>query len=201
MQTPIPPTPSDASPVLPGEPGAAGGPADVPESSGDARKVEQAVIHTPATGTKINEKMLSLSRAGKLPGYKPAAEGFHALAYGWVYDFDLVAAFTPQGSGTSVKFALAVRPKMPWIVAAALLLSVFPGVWVTHSMLSIYFSWYPGELWKTCAWYLPVSILPIPWVWKRAMDRSRVAAEESGLELIERIGAALEARVDFRSVP
>ena len=137
---------------------------------------------------------------GKLLRYKPAAEGFHALAYGWVYDFDLVAAFTPQGSGTSVKLRSRSDPRCRGSLRRQLLLSVFPGVWVTHSMLSVYFSWYPGELAEDLRWYLPVSILPIPWVWKGRWT-GRESPRRSGLELIERIRGRPGGEVDFRSVP
>lgn len=151
--------------------------------------VEQTCILTPLPPAKIEEKLLAMSQRGKLPGFERVPDGFVALAYGWVYDFDLVGAISSSNGSNRIGFSLRVKPKMPWIIAAVLALSVFPGVWITDSMIAIYFDWYPTEFWKTCVWYLPLSILPIPWVWKTAMNRSRTAAEESGRELIERIAA------------
>lgn len=158
--------------------------------------LERATIVTTLSDTKIAEKLLEMSQRGKLPGFEPRSGGFGALAYGWIYDFDLVGTFRDAPSGTRITFELFVKPKMPWIVGALLALSVFPGVWITDSMLSIYFDWYPKEFWKTCVWYLPLSILPIPWVWKTAMNRSRAAAEFSSVELIERIAAQIGGSVE-----
>lgn len=140
-----------------------------------------------------------MSQRGKLPGFAKTPSGFLALAYGWVYDFDLLGTVAGSAGASRIGFSLRVKPKMPWVVAAVLALSVFPGVWITHSMLSIYFDWYPSELWKTCAWYLPLSILPIPWVWKTAMGRSRGEAEVSAHELIEKIAAELGGAITSSS--
>lgn len=163
--------------------------------------VKQAVIHTQAGTAKILEKMRGLSRQGKLPGFEAKGEEFVALAYGWVYDFDFIAKPTAGAGGTVLRFDLQVKRKTPWIVAAMLALSIFPGVWITHSMLAIYFGWYPAELWKTCVWYLPLSIIPIPWVWKTAMERSRTAAEESSRELLERIATELNGKIEYSAAP
>lgn len=137
-----------------------------------------------------------MSQRGKLPGFEAREGGFLALAYGWIYDFDLVGKFAAANGGTRIGFELLVKPKMPWIVAVLLAVSIWPGVWITHSMLSIYFDWYPAEFWKTCVWYLPLSIIPIPWVWKMAMSRSRAEAEISARELIERIAAEVGGAVE-----
>jgi len=136
-----------------------------------------------------------MSQRGKLPGFETKSGGFLALAYGWVYDFDLVGTFAGTSAGTRMGFELLVKRKMPWIVALCLVASVWPGVWITDSMLSIYFDWYPKEFWKTCLWYLPLSIIPIPWVWKTAMNRSRAEAEVSARDLIERIASELGGRI------
>ncbi|MGH7243505.1 MAG: hypothetical protein ACREJD_08830 [Phycisphaerales bacterium] len=157
--------------------------------------MERTSILTPLAAGKISEKLLQMSQRGKLPGFAATPGGFGALAYGWVYDFDLTGTFGGTDGATRIGFALKVKPKMPWIIAVTLALSVFPGVWITDSMLSIYFDWYPKEFWKTCVWYLPMSIIPIPWVWKSAMNRSRAAAEESGRELIGRIAAELGGQI------
>ena len=155
--------------------------------------VGRTTILTPLGEGKIAEKLAAMSQRGKLPGFEARSGGFLALAYGWVYDFDLVAKFgAVEGvGGTRIGFELLVKKKMPWIVAALLVVSVWPGVWITDSMLSIYFDWYPKEFWKTCVWYLPLAIIPIPWVWKTAMNRSRAEAEVSARELIERVATEL----------
>ncbi|MBX3390083.1 MAG: hypothetical protein KF691_11605 [Phycisphaeraceae bacterium] len=161
-----------------------------------ASPVERTFVVTSLSEAKIAEKLLEMSQRGKLPGFEPRSGSFDALAYGWIYDFDLIGKYIAGTDGTRIEFGLVAKSRMPWIVGALLALSVFPGVWITDSMLSIYFDWYPKEFWKTCVWYIPLTILPIPWVWKTAMNRSRAAAEHSSQELIERIAAALGGSVN-----
>lgn len=158
--------------------------------------VERTTIVTQLEGAGITEKLRGMSQRGKLPGFEAREGGFLALAYGWIYDFDLVAKFSGSTGATRIGFELLLKKKMPWVVAILLAVSIWPGVWITHSMLSIYFDWYPAEFWKTCVWYLPLSIIPIPWVWKMAMSRSRAEAEISARELIERIAGELGGAVE-----
>ncbi|MBY0112143.1 MAG: hypothetical protein K2Y21_04935 [Phycisphaerales bacterium] len=141
----------------------------------------------------VVRRMRALSQRGKLPGFEETADGFKALAYGWVFDYDLRYSVQEGANGSTLVPTLELKRKMPAIVIAALLLSIWPGVWITDSMLATYFSWYPREFWKTCAWYLPVTVLPMPWVWKTAMGRSRMLAEESARELAERIEKELKS--------
>lgn len=140
----------------------------------------------------VVRRMRALSQRGKLPGFEETADGFKALAYGWVFDYDLRYRVDEGPGGSTLTPALELKRKMPAIVIAVLLLSIWPGVWITDSMLATYFDWYPREFWKTCLWYLPVTVLPMPWVWKTAMGRSRMLAEESARELAERIAAELK---------
>lgn len=139
----------------------------------------------------VVRRMRALSQRGKLPGFEETSDGFRALAYGWVFDYDLRYRVDEGPGGSTLTPALELKRKMPAIVIAVLLLSIWPGVWITDSMLATYFDWYPREFWKTCAWYLPLTVIPMPWVWKTAMGRSRMLAEESARELSERIGAEL----------
>lgn len=158
--------------------------------------MERTTIVTQLGEHKITEKLRAMSQRGKLPGFEAGQGGFLALAYGWIYDFDLVAKYGGSDGTTRIGFDLLVKKKMPWVVAILLTVSIWPGVWITDSMLSIYFGWYPREFWKTCVWYLPLTIIPIPWVWKAAMGRSRTEAEISARELIERIAVELGGVVE-----
>jgi hypothetical protein len=155
----------------------------------DASGVGAIVV--PVDRVSVVRRMRALSQRGKLPGFEETADGFRALAYGWVFDFDLRYQVQEGPGGSTLTPRLELKRKMPVIVIAVLLLSIWPGVWVTDSMLATYFDWYPREFWKTCLWYLPLAVLPMPWVWKTAMGRSRMLAEESARELAERIGAEL----------
>lgn len=147
-------------------------------------------IVTPLGDADILERVRALSRAGRLPGLRtggPSGVLFRVDAFGWVFDYDLVGV----RAGSEVRFGLEVQRLWPSLFILVCVLSVFPGVWLTDSMLSTYFSWYPREFWKTCAWYLPLTILPMPWAWSTAMKRSRLAADASARETIEKLRAAL----------
>lgn len=152
-----------------------------------------APLSISADKLSIVRRMRALSQRGKLPGFEETADGFKALAYGWIFDFDLAYRIDESPRGCSLTPALLLKRRMPAIVLAVLIFSVWPGVWITDSMLATYFSWYPHEFWKTCAWYLPLTIIPMPWVWKTAMTRSRLLAEESARELADRVQSELIA--------
>lgn len=141
----------------------------------------------------VVRRMRALSQRGKLPGFEETADGFLALAYGWVFDYDLRYAVVEGPGGSTLTPSLVRKRRMPAIVIALLVFSIWPGVWITDSMLATYFSWYPREFWKTCVWYLPLTVLPMPWVWKTATGRSRLLAEESARELAERVAAELKS--------
>lgn len=145
----------------------------------------------PTDKLAVVRRMRALSQRGRLPGFEETADGFKALAYGWVFDFDLAFRIEDSPGGCTLTPALVLKRRMPAIVLALLAFSIWPGVWITDSMLSTYFTWYPHEFWKTCAWYLPITILPMPWVWKTAIRRSRLLAEESARELAERVRSEL----------
>lgn len=150
-------------------------------------------VDVPMDRVSVVRRMRALSQGGKLPGFEETADGFVALAYGWVFDYDLRYRVNEGPDGSTLTPTLELKRKMPAIVIAVLVASIWPGVWITDSMLATYFDWYPREFWKTCAWYLPMTILPMPWVWKTAMGRSRMLAEESARELAERIEAQLRS--------
>jgi hypothetical protein len=71
--------------------------------------------------------------------------------------------------------------------------SIWPGVWFTDSMLSTYFDWYPRSQWFTYAWYIPLSLLGIPAMWKFFKHSEKKTHAES-LEVIKKIAATIEAR-------
>jgi hypothetical protein len=106
-------------------------------------------------------------------------------------------AETGEG-GTRLRFRTLLPLRLPLAVGLVLVLSVWPGVWLTDSMLVTYWGWYGARVaalpWLTYAWYLPL-MLPLPWVYKRVLDRSNEAATRSARELIGRMAGVLDGRV------
>jgi hypothetical protein len=154
-------------------------------------------LKTQLPPVAVVARLDALARRGKLAGFEPGRgeELFSVLAFGNPFDHRLSAAADVNGSVTSLKFSLCVTRRMPAIFALILIVTIWPGVWLTHSMLVTYFSWYALTFVQTCMWYLPLTVLPIPWFWPRMMRKSAAAARTSAAEQIEVIAAAVGATV------
>ncbi len=143
------------------------------------------------------------ARRGRIADFEPGAFGglFAVEAFATPFDYRVVAhaerASVGDGgaAGTRLRFALVRLKKIPWIFGVTLALTVWPGVWLTHSLLQTYFSWYNAWTtsmpWLTYAWYLPLTAGPIPWMWRTWTRKSRAMAEASAAETIEMVEDAI----------
>jgi hypothetical protein len=174
------------------------------ESSEPTHLPDLPTLSVPMDAEAIVAKLDKASRRGRLPGFEPKPAGglFLVDAWGTPFDHDLVANAEPDDSGTQLRFLLRMRRRMPTIHAVILLLTIWPGVWLTDSMLKIWFNWYytltqkdififNGFEWFTYGWYLPLCVVPLPWFWRSIMRRSRRTAAESALEMIAKISKEL----------
>ena len=142
------------------------------------------------------------SRRGRLAGYTPLPSGdFSVTAYGDKYDYDLIASPLPAPPGSRLAFRLSLPLKLPLILAATIAFTIWPGVWLTDSMLTTYFPSYASLPVKTWMWYLPLTILPLPWMCLSLARRSRAAAESSAHEMIAKIAAELGGAVHPAPAP
>ena len=157
-------------------------------------------IETALGEGEIVERLGTLSRRGKLPGYEAGGRGglFSVAAFGTYFDRVLIGEASSREGGTEVRFRTVLPLRLPLAIGLVLALSVWPGVWLTDSMMVTYWGWYGSRVasmpWLTYAWYLPL-MLPLPWVFKRALDRSNAAADGSARELIGRMAGAVDGRV------
>ncbi|MFG0313403.1 MAG: hypothetical protein ACF8LL_04365 [Phycisphaerales bacterium] len=158
-------------------------------------------IQTTLTPDEAVDRVATMSKRGKLPGFSREGDAlFSSLAYGWSFlDQRLICEATRDADTTTMRFRTVLPPKMPLIVGVIFAITIWPGVWFTDQMLATYWNWYLGLLndmpWLTYAWYLPLTILPLPWMFKSMMNRSHTAAHESAKELIERINAVIDGRL------
>ena len=148
-------------------------------------------ISTDRSEAEVFGSLLKMSKQGKLAGYGYADGDDSAVAdaHGMPFDSDLVIKVADE----KVRFSLKMRPKIPAIFAVLLIVTVWPGLPLTDSFMYS-FVWYErlmGESIETWMWYLPLTVLPIPFVWKSAMKKSRASAHEHALETIEKIRAVL----------
>ncbi|GJQ30642.1 MAG: hypothetical protein HBSAPP03_25260 [Phycisphaerae bacterium] len=146
----------------------------------------------PLSPPEIRTRLEGLAKRGKLAGFRALDGTRHeAVAYGAPFDYHLHIQVRAESGGSRLSFSLTIQPRMPVIVWVVIALSVWPGVWLAHSMLLTYFESYPKSLGVTCAWYLPLTVLPVPWMWLKMLRNSRAAASAHAAELAELIRAEL----------
>lgn len=152
-------------------------------------------------GVSVDEAVASLeaaARRGKMPGFHRAESkhgagvAFVVTDFGTPFESVLVARSNVVGVGCELRFETRLKPLMPWVFAIALILTVWPGVWLTDSMLKTYFT---GYTWATWMWYLPLTVPFLPPAMWAAIKRSRTSARAEVLAMIETIGTALGGKV------
>lgn len=136
---------------------------------------------SPLAPEAILEAFSAASRKGNLAGFKvlpsspdQGGQGEQASStrrcacdiFGSPYDRQLLVTIEPAtGSdqpGSVLRFDTKLRKAFPIVVIVVMALAIWPGVWLTDSLLVTYFSWYPKASWVTPAWYLPLMILSVP---------------------------------------
>lgn len=138
-------------------------------------------------------RLLSLAKRGKLAGFVERTDAplFEVEAHGTMFDFRLESTHHAGTNGGELRFHLRPLWKTPGIIAAVTILAAGPGLWLTHSMMLTYFSWYHLSFLWTAVWYEGLTILPMPWILIRAWKKSKAAAMEHAVETISKIAAAL----------
>jgi hypothetical protein len=151
---------------------------------------------------QVVERLRTASRRGRLPGFRAGGdEGalFAVAAHGHPFDADLLGSYTQAsgggGSGGVLRFSLRFHRRMPIIFAVVLLVTVWPGVYFMDELIAQYLPdwWRP---WVTYWWYLPLTILPLPWAWRTLMRRSRATTSASAHEAIQKIAAETGGRIE-----
>src|SRR5690606_7289695 len=113
---------------------------------------------------------------------------FTMLAYGTPWDADLIGEVeSTEGQGengqTTVRYRLQIRRRMPVIFAALLVLTVEPGRYFMDEFLATFTPSLHGHI-PTLWWWYPLTIIPIPWLWRRALRKTRKTTAENARERI-----------------
>jgi hypothetical protein len=161
-------------------------------------------LSTAIDQAAIVARLDALARRGKLAGFDAKRPGsspilFELEAPGTPFDHSLVANAAHTGGETRLSLRLRMLPKLPVIFGLLILFTIWPGVWLTHSMLRAYFSFYTYPEWITWAWYIPFTVLPLPWMLARMIRQSRAAAYASALKSVELLKTTLDAKVSDRA--
>jgi hypothetical protein len=192
---PITLTPADAAMESPGP----GGPeAESSESStGPAGPIGSLPrILAPIPPAEAMDRLSRASKRGKLPGFEQRdGDRFRTLVYGEPFDRELLGSIRPGAEGCEIDLQLRLIKKMPVIMIALIVVSIWPGVWLTDSMIQTYFPGYPNSFWVTAAWYLPLTVIPLPWVMRRVWLKSEGVAREELGKAIDKIVRAVDGTV------
>ncbi|MBK7405638.1 MAG: hypothetical protein IPJ41_13695 [Phycisphaerales bacterium] len=147
-------------------------------------------IATGLGGAEIIDRLRKAGRRGKLPGFDSKdARAFRLDCDAVPFEHELRGSIVDQGeSGAVVRVRLARKPVIPAVFAITLVLTVWPGVWLTDSLMATYWSaygrWAESMPWLTYAWYLPTTALPLPWMWRSLVRKSRAGAAESAGKIL-----------------
>ncbi|MCC6677439.1 MAG: hypothetical protein IT436_09870 [Phycisphaerales bacterium] len=150
-------------------------------------------VLSPFARAAILERLSFASRRGRLAGFQagPGPSEFRATLFSEPFDHELHARIDeiPDG-GSVIRFTARMLPKVPVIFAVVLVATVWPGVILTDKMI-------PGEWgWiDTWMWYIPLTALPLPWLWIKWMKKCRAAAGVSAYELLHKLAGELEGKV------
>ena len=130
---------------------------------------------------------------GRLPGFvAQSGDSFRVDCNAVPFEYRLIGQIEDRkGVGSVVRLRLVRRKLMPIIFVIVIALSIWPGVWLTDSIMGVYWSAYSGWSaampWLTYAWYLPITVLPLPWMWRSFVRKSQSQAGESATKLLTAI--------------
>lgn len=163
-----------------------------------AAALAPAQLHAPAPPDDLMESLARAGRRGRLPGFARIDNRRFRLDCDAVpFEYEILAEVEPEPESRGSRISLRTRrkPLFPAIFAVTLVITVWPGVWLTDSLLATYWGaygqWTADMPWLTYAWYLPLTALPLPWLWASLVRKSRAMAAESAAKQ----RAALEAEI------
>lgn len=144
----------------------------------------------PGDGAGVVAALDRLAKRGKLPGFMKVGSGgggeFEVAAFGMLYD----RVLRGRVEGDRVRFGGRLKRGLPIGVAVGFVLTLYPGVLLTDTLLNMWFRWYPQELWVTVAWYVPLTLLAAPALWAQFKASER-ASRRHAEETIAKIATAL----------
>jgi len=169
-------------------------------SGGGSRGRELPGVRTSKGPREVTRALEEASRRGRLPGFEAGAHGglFAVAAFGKYFDQRLVADVASgkgegEGEGTRLRFRAVTPPTLPVIFVVVMIATVWPGLPLTQSLMNSYF---PSIAGWTPWWYLPLTVLSVPFVLRKLFRDSFEAAHESSLEAIGKIAREIDGVVE-----
>lgn len=157
---------------------------------GTSQAASEALLDvvTPLSAEEVVRRLDTAARRGRVPGFQPRTDGplFVVDGCGTPFEHHLLGFAATEGNGVRVRFELERQKRTPLIFAALIAVSVWPGVYFMDQLIPGEWGWIP-----TWTWYLPLTILPVPFYWRSTARKSRRIAEEDARKVIESIRAEL----------
>jgi hypothetical protein len=161
----------------------------------------RAAVRTDLSPDEVLKRLDTASRRGRLAGFEARpAEGilFTLELHGSPFDGVLTAgASQPEPGQTEITFKSRMLLMMPLVFAVVLIATVWPGVYFMDRFLPDW-QWIPriGSWWPTTWWwYVPLTAIPLPLVWRALMRRSRDALRAAAVEAVERVAREVDGRI------
>jgi len=157
----------------------------------------EVMLRSPLDPREAVDSCDALARAGKLPGFQRSSPtSCVSRLFGQPFDrtLHIDAVDAPQGS--VVRLSTRLRRKTPVIFAIVGVSTVWPGVWLTDSLIQTYFSGASNWIVKTWMWYLPLAVVPLPFAARSMWRKSQHDAAEHFAEIRERVAKAVGASMD-----
>lgn len=156
-------------------------------------------IQSPLSRADIAERLEQSARKGKMAGFSRSGgvagsgELFRVSDFGAPFESVLIAsgAVDPESPGTRVGFRVQLKPTIPVVYALALAFSIWPGVWLTDSLLRTYFTGYDYQTWM---WYLPLTVPFCPWGFWKAYRKSKESGRVEAHAIATKIAELIRAR-------
>ena len=153
----------------------------------------------PVPASEAIDRLEALAKRGKLAGFeRTSGASCTVAAHGTPFDGSLDVSGEEAEGGSRGELSHGLAMKWPVGYGVILLLVVWPGVVLTESFL-VGFGWYnalagmtgPVEPWFTWAWYIPMTLLPAPFMLRSAVRKSLASSREHAGEQAQKIRAAL----------
>ncbi len=147
---------------------------------------ELGAVETELSPEELHKRLLTEARRGRLDGYEKTDEGFMLDALGTPFEYDLLAKLRREGARTVVSFSMSIRRGLPIVFVVVLLMTVEPGRYFTDKLIPGRWGWIDTRL-----WYYPLTIIPLPFVWRVCVRKSRESAAKHAREQVEKVKKVL----------
>ncbi len=139
-------------------------------------------------------RLAQASRRGKLPGFRagPGDHEFRVRLMGEPFDRELEGRAESADAGATVAIRERVLLLWPAVAAVLCITAIWPGVWLTDSMLETYWPWLTRHV-ETWWWYIPLTAVPLPFALRTMWRKSAASAAEQRDKAMRAIRDALTA--------